>query len=172
MKQRKTWKNGLAALALAGVCLGTGAALAAGAGSAGDPLVSLSYLEQTVLPDLLRKTEEKAQARQNELTAKFNQLLAEHGGGGTPSATYTVVTLAPNQRMNLNLGCEVMLRVGSATAWAAENPALVDTTNGSNLDSGSTLVKNHLYMSTMTDHYIVAGGSTVKVLVRGGYSLV
>ena len=56
-------------------------------------------------------------------------------------------------------------------AGAAVNPALVDVTTGGNLNSGEGLVQNHLYMATMTDHYITAGGSTVKVLVRGGYSL-
>ena len=69
------------------------------------------------------------------------------------------------------LGAEVMLRVGSATAGAAVNPALVDTTTGENLNHGGALVQNHLYMATMTDHYITAGGSTVKVLVRGSYTL-
>ena len=64
-----------------------------------------------------------------------------------------------------------MLRVGSATAGAAVNPALVDTTTGENLNHGGALVQNHLYMATMTDHYITAGDSTVKVLVRGSFSL-
>ena len=45
--------------------------------------------------------------------------------------------------------------------------ALIDGT----LNDGGALAQNHLYMATMTDHYITAGGSTVKVLVRGGYSL-
>ena len=82
-----------------------------------------------------------------------------------------MVTLSVGQRMNLGLGAEVMLRVGSATAGAAVNPALVDTTTGENLNHGGALVQNHLYMATMTDHYITAGGSTVKVLVRGSFSL-
>ena len=64
------------------------------------------------------------------------------------------------------------LFVGCAgTAGAAENPALVDTTTGGNLNNGGALVQNHLYMATMSDHYITAGGSTVKVLVRGSYTL-
>ena len=34
---------------------------------------------------------------------------------------------------------------------------------------GGALVRNHLYLATMSDHYLVAGNSTVKVLARGGY---
>ena len=80
-----------------------------------------------------------------------------------------VVTLNPGQRMDLDIGCEVLLRVGSATAGAAVDPALVDVSAGGELYSGGALVRNHLYLATMSDHYLVAGNSTVKVLARGGY---
>lgn len=171
MKKPSSWKIRVGAFCLTAVCLGTGVALAAGAGGEGDPLVTLSYLNETVLPKLVQDTETKADQRQAELTEQFNQAVAQ-GGGGTASASYTVVTLNPGQRMNLDLGAEVMLRVGSAVAGAAVNPALVDITTGGNLNSGEGLAQNHLYLATMTDHYITAGGGTVKVLVRGGYSVV
>ena len=147
MKMNRAWKIRLGALCLTGLCLGTGAALAAG--DADDPLVTLSYLNETVLPKLL------------------SQVMAQ--GGGNASASYTVVTLSPGQRMDLDIGCEVLLRVGSATAGAAVDPALVDVSAGGELYSGGALVRNHLYLATMSDHYLVAGNSTVKVLARGGY---
>lgn len=147
MKMNRAWKIRLGALCLTGLCLGTGAALAAG--DADDPLVTLSYLNETVLPKLL------------------SQVMAQGGGGA--SASYTVVTLNPGQRMDLDIGCEVLLRVGSATAGAAVDPALVDVSAGGELYSGGALVRNHLYLATMSDHYLVAGNSTVKVLARGGY---
>ena len=168
MKKTGTWKIRLAAFCLAGTCLAAGA-VAWAAGDQSDPLVTLSYLTQTVLPDLVKSTQEKADAKSEELTQQFEQLAGQSGSGS--SASYQVVTLAAGQRMNLGLGAEVLLRVGSATAGAAENPALVDTTTGGNLNSGGALVQNHLYVATMTDHYITAGGSTVKVLVRGSFSL-
>ena len=171
MKKKSSWKICLGAFCLSALCLGTGVALAAGAGGESDPLVTLSYLNETVLPKLVQDTETKAAARQAELTTQLNQLIAQGGGSTGSSASYTVVTLSAGQRMNLDLGAEVMLRVGSATAGAVVNPALVDITSGGNLNSGEGLVQNHLYMATMTDHYITAGGSTVKVLVRGGYSI-
>ena len=159
MKMNRAWKIRLGALCLTGLCLGTGAALAAG--DADDPLVTLSYLNETVLPKLLSQTDEKALANQ------LSQVMAQGGGGA--SASYTVVTLNPGQRMDLDIGCEVLLRVGSATAGAAVDPALVDVSAGGELYSGGALVRNHLYLATMSDHYLVAGNSTVKVLARGGY---
>ena len=168
MKKKGTWKIRLAAFCLAGTCLAAGA-VALAAGDQSDPLVTLSYLTEKFLPDLEKSTQEKADAKSAELTKQFEQRAGQSGTGG--SASYQVVTLSAGQRMNLGLGAEVMLRVGSATAGAAVNPALVDTTSGGNLNSGGALVQNHLYMATMTDHYITAGGSTVKVLVRGSYTL-
>ena len=168
MKKTGTWKIRLAAFCLAGSCLAAGA-VALAAGDQNDPLVTLSYLTQKVLPDLEKSTQEKADAKSAELTKQFEQLAGQSGTGS--SASYQVVTLSAGQRMNLGLGAEVMLRVGSATAGAAVNPALVDTTTGGNLNHGGALVQNHLYMATMSDHYITAGSGTVKVMVRGSFSL-
>lgn len=170
MKKKNRWNIRLGAFCLTALCLGTGVALAAGAGSESDPLVTLSYLNETVLPKLVQDVQASADQRQAELTQQFNQI-AQGSSGGTGSASYTVVTLSAGQRLNLNLGAEVMLRVGSAAAGAAVNPALVDITTGGELNSGGALVQNHLYMATMTDHYITAGSGTVRVLVRGGYSV-
>ena len=52
MKQTHNWKIRVGAFCLTTLCLGTGVALAAGAGSESDPLVTLSYLNETVLPKL------------------------------------------------------------------------------------------------------------------------
>lgn len=131
MKMNRAWKIRLGALCLTGLCLGTGAALAAG--DADDPLVTLSYLNETVLPKLLSQTEEKAKVRQTELANQLSQVMAQ--GGGNASASYTVVTLSPGQRMDLDIGCEVLLRVGSATAGRC-GPALVDVSAGGELYSG------------------------------------
>ena len=169
MKKRNSWKIRAGAFCLTAVCLGTGAALAAEAGGEGDPLVTLSYLNETVLPKLVQDTEDRADQRQAELTAQFSQ--AVQGGGGGSGASYTVVTLNAGQRMDLDLGAEVLLRVGNAAAGAAENPALVDVTTGGSLNSGEGLVQNHLYMMTIEGRGVRATAATTKLLVRGGYQI-
>ena len=168
MKKTGTWKIRLAAFCLAGSCLAAGA-VALAAGDQNDPLVTLSYLTQKVLPDLEKSTQEKADAKSAELTKQFEELASQSGTGS--SASYQVVTLSAGQRMNLGLGAEVMLRVGSATAGAAENPALVDTTTGGNLNNGGALVQNHLYMMTIEGRGVRATAATTKLLVRGSYTI-
>ena len=176
-KQNQKWPIRIASVALAGICL-CGAALAAG--DQNDPLITLSYLTRTATPEILELVEEQAAEHQTELLEKFNAAIdgykgflqeAEKETESQHSATYTVVTLAKGQKLNLGVGCEVMLRVGSATVSAATSPALIDVSSGGSLNHGGALETNHLYMATIADRSITAAADTVKVLVRGEYTI-
>lgn len=168
--KKHSWKNLRAAvLTLLLVWLCAGAALAAGGGTQSDPLVTLSYLTQTVQPDILRQAEERAETRQKDMMTQFENRLSQIQGGTGGGATYTVVTLSAGQRLELEVGCEMMLRVGSATVNAATEPALIDMTTGGTLAGGGSLVQNHLYMATIPDRTLSAASGTVKLLMRGGY---
>ncbi len=161
------------AVVLTLICVATG--VAATAGGQDDPLITLSYVNETILPNIRKETETYAQEQKTQLAMEFGKLLESQGGqqpGQNQGSSYAVVTLSKGQTLHLELGSEVLLRVGSATAGAKENPALVDMTTGENLNNGGALVQNHLYLSTMTEHYVTAGSDVVKVLVRGGYTIV
>jgi len=100
----------------------------------------------------------------------MEQLLKSGSAAG--SDTYVLVTLSAGQTMALDVGCELMLRVGTATVNAATAPALIDVTTGGSINSGASLEKNHLYMATIADRTLTPTADTVKLLVRGGYSVV
>ena len=169
----KKWMIRLGAGALAAGCLVMGAALAAG--DQEDPLVTLSYLNQTAIPQIVEQVEDRTAQRQEELEESFrtqlNQYQQGNQGGETASAGYTLVTLAQGQVMHLEVGCEVLLRVGSASVQADSSPALIDLSAGGTADGGDALEKNHLYMSTIEGRTLTADAATVKVLVRGGYTV-
>ncbi len=168
----------LGVLALAVTLLGTAVALAAG-GDQTDPLVTLSYLNQTALPQIIQQVDEKTAARQKELETSFSKQIEQYkreagqpGSAGTgSSASYTLVTMTGGQTMTLDVGCEVLLRVGTMTVQASESPALIDMTSGGTVNSGTSLTKNHLYMSTIEGRTLSATAGTVKLLVRGGYTV-
>ena len=169
----KKWMIRLGAGALAAGCLVMGAALAAGDES--DPLVTLSYLNQTAIPQIVEQVEDRTAQRQEELEESFRTQLSQYQqggqGGGSASAGYTLVTLAQGQGMRLEVGCEVLLRVGSASVQADSSPALIDLSTGGTVNSGASLEKNHLYMSTIEGRTLTATAGTVKLLVRGGYTV-
>ena len=176
MKTSKRWTILVSALALTVLC--AGAALAAN-GDQSDPLVTLSYLNQTVIPDVVSQVDTKAATRQTELAknlsdqiAQYKQDIAAIGSGSGSNASYMLVTLTSGQTMALDVGCEVMLRVGAATVSAATSPALIDVSTGGTINSGAALTQNHLYMATIADRTIKPAAATVKLLVRGGYSIV
>ena len=70
-----------------------------------------------------------------------------------------------------DIGCEVMLRVGTATLAANTDPGLIDVSTGGTLNNGGALTANHLYMATIADRTVQATAATVKLLVRGEYTV-
>ena len=176
----------LLSLLLVSFTLFTLAAAAAGVGSADDPLVTLGYLNTTYLNSVLGKVDEKLASRNAALTdsltaqisADKQELAANYGftppvGGdeGTPD-TFVVVTMSKGQVLYGEIGCEVMLRVGSAACVTPSSPGLIDSTDASILNNGSALVKNHLYLMTIVERGVKATAATTKLLVRGGYTVI
>lgn len=180
MKKTKRWIALTSALALTGVLVGGSVAAN---GDANDPLVTLSYLDKVAIPSVVSQVENNMILRQNELTKNFSNQVSRYksemeaaigsggSGSGGQSASYTLVTLTKGQTMSLKVGCELMLRVGSATVNAGSGPALIDMTTGTDLQKGGALVKNHLYMATIPDRTLTPTADTVKLLVRGDYSV-
>ncbi len=144
--------------------------LAAEAGSSQDPLVTLSYLNDTFLGQIMDKVDEK-------IAQRNSQIVQQMGGGQAGSAgsvmasTFTVVTLSSGQVLTGDIGCEVMLRVGTASCVAPSTPGLIDESAGSTLSNGAALVQNHLYMMTVEGRGVKATAATTKLLVRGSYTV-
>ena len=150
-KNIKMW---LAVLIIVVLLAGVSVYAATSYGSKEDPLVAKSYLDSVVLPKL-----------EAELQSKIDSATGNAGD------SYSVVTLSNGQRIVGDVGCEIMLRIGSASVSAGDAPGLVDTTGGTTLNNGAGLSANHLYMVTIKGNGIVATADTVKVLVKGGYTI-
>ena len=155
MKNRKLIT--ILSIALAVVIIaGVSAYAATSFGTSSDPLITLSYLEKTLTPQLLE-----------QFGDEIETALSSNGG----TSTYTVVTLAKGQTLTGAVGCEIMLRIGTASVSASDSPGLVDTTDASSLNNGSALKTNHLYMVTIGGNGIKATAASVKVIVRGSYTI-
>ena len=182
MDKKKNRAITLGAAVLAGLCLLAGIALAAGEGSQNDPLITLSYLTQTATEDILDQVDQRARQHQQELAEVLDQAIEEYSQkmeaalgastGEQTAATYTVITLKKDQELKMEIGCEAMLRVGTAACVAPSAPGLIDTTSGETLNNGSALITNHLYMATIAGRSIKATAATTKVLVRGSFTIV
>lgn len=182
MDKRKKRGIAVGAAILVGVCLLAGIALAAGEGSRNDPLITLSYLTQDATADILNQVDERAVQHQKELeealdlaiqdySNKMDAALKSVEGGEQHSASYVVVTLKKDQQLKMEIGCEVMLRVGTAVCVSPASPGLINTTAGDTLNNGGALSTNHLYMATIAGRAVKATAATTKVLVRGSYTI-
>ena len=164
--KKDRWLLRAVVLVVLSAVLMTGVSLAAEAGPAGDPLVTLSYLNDTFFDEIMRRVDQK-------IADRTGQALPGGGGSGTSgaSASFVVVTLSEGQTLTGDIGCEVMLRVGSAVCVSPSSPGLIDETAGTTLAGGGALVQNHLYMMTIEGRGVRAGSGTTKVLARGSYTV-
>ncbi len=163
--KKNRWLLRMTVLLALSALLNVTVTMAAGtAGSSQDPLVTLSYLNDTFLNSVLQRVDQK-------IAARNSQLLGGQGGEGSAASNFTVVTLSSGQTLNGGLGCEVMLRVGTAVCVAPSAPGLIDETAAVTLNNGGALVQNHLYMMTIEGRGVRATAATTKLLVRGGYTI-
>lgn len=180
MKNRK-FAIRMGVVALTALCLTVGVVLASGAGTESDPLITLSYLDTTATPAILEQVEGKVDAYEQQLADALNAAIQDYARqmdealakqeDQQHNASYAVVTLKKDQVLNMDIGCEVMLRIGTAVCVAPSNPGLINTTEGTTLNNEKALVTNHLYMATITGRAVRATANTTKVLVRGGYTI-
>ncbi|MCB6899110.1 hypothetical protein LI036_03120 [bacterium 210917-DFI.7.65] len=140
---KKKWIVRAACVAAVCALTVTGVAAAGSAGTSEDPLITYSYLNDTFK----------------------KEVLSEANGG------FVLVTLSSGQTLKGEVGTEVMLRVGTASCAASSAPGLIDTTTAGVIDHGAALTKNHLYMMTIEDRGVKATAATVKMLVRGSYTI-
>ncbi len=181
--KKKKWRTGACVL-LVGLVLTAFVAIASEVGSQGDPLVTLSYLQETFLTQILNNVDEKLAVRseilteqmRNQISSAKRDILDEMGSSyqdedGSMAVSFTTVTLTAGQILYGDMGCEVLLRSGSAVCISDGKsvPGLVDTTDGTSINDGSALLQNHLYM--MTDQRGVQAQEDILLLVRGAYHI-
>ena len=160
MKKDRWLLRAIVLLALSAGLMTT--ALAAEAGSSGDPLVTLSYLNDTFFSQIMQRVDQKIAERTGQ---------ALPGGSASSASSFVVVPLSGGQTLTGGIGCEVMLRVGTAVCVAPSDPGLIDETTAATLADGGALVQNHLYMMTIEGRGVRATAGTTKVLARGSYTV-
>lgn len=93
--------------------------------------------------------------------------------GVTPpssSETFVLVTLNSNQKLVGQVGCEIMMRSGSATCNAASGTGLIDVPSRTELANGAALQQNTLYMIAANGGGFTATANST-FLVRGNYEI-
>lgn len=114
---------------------------AAEPGSAEDPLISKSYVDTNIIPYV-------------------NQV-----------SSFSVVNLKAGQLLIGNAGCEIILRMGTATVIATEKGGLCDVTLGGDWPDGSPVPANHNLIVPVSDGRGVKADTDIILMVKGTYTL-
>lgn len=155
MKFRRT----IVVLGIAGAMLFSGLAYSE-PGTAEDPLISLSYLE------------EKLDEIKDYIDSKIKETSTSPGTGTSIDAGLVVVELFNGQLLIGEAGSEIILRSGSATAVTSPLGGLSDVTSGVDIGEGKSIPPNHLLIIPRSDgRGIFVTKNSTFVMVRGGYTI-
>lgn len=134
---------------------------AAGAepGTAGDPVVSQSYVDSKV----------------NDLTNQINALKQQipQGTSGQPQAAkfQVIGPVAAGKKIIAGESTEIVLRGGSATAISSQYGGVADLITGTDLQTGTKVPLNHLLLVPRDDGRGITITSEAWVLIRGSYTI-
>ena len=149
----KKWHVIVLLLAVAVLAGGLGAYAAGTAGTQGDPLISMSYLDDVLAPSIRSAYPSRIESEARELEESVQNSLADAAGA------FEAVSLAEGEGTPCPAGTQLLFRSGTAAATAA----LTDLTTGETLAAGSALASNHLYLAT-DDCELIA--STASALMK------
>ena len=165
--KKSRWLARVAVILVLSSLLSMTVTVASGVGTNNDPLVTLSYVKETFTKDILKQVDEKIAERNSQIAKQVGQ----SGGGEQNAAEFAVVTLSNGQTLVGDIGCEVLLRVGTAVCVSPSAPGLIDESSASVLNNSGALAQNHLYMMTIEGRGVKATASTTKLMVRGSYTI-
>lgn len=152
----------LAGILILAVGVGVGAYAASAFGTQSDPLISKSYLDDVLTPQLQADFESQIDESTQQLEQEIN------GVESSISGNFSTVTLTAGQVLEGSVGCEIVLRLGSAAAYGTTG--LTDLTSGAVVSNGSSVTANHLCVVSAANEGVKASGS-VTLLVRGTFSI-
>ena len=172
--------------------------IAAEYGSQSDPLVTLSYIEQVLLPqaqkdvdqqveDSMEDFEDLLNAKNKDIQKYIDKKLRSFASGdvdealveeiaalileeGEPSSVSNAPWAVITVPAGATVVCEPGVQAVLRSGQASSTAVLVDLSNGEDLTAGKALALNHMYVTDASgEGFFTAQGCTV--LISGGYTV-
>lgn len=170
--------------------------IAAEYGSQSDPLITLSYIEEVLLPDTKEEVDEQIQEalkdyedllgdQTKDVEKYIDKKLRSFAAGDVDDALIAEIATAIVQQMDASIpanapwavvdvpagytvACEAGVQVILRSGQASCDGALVDLSDGETLTSGN-LTANHLYTADAQGRTLTSQGCTL--LIAGSYTV-
>lgn len=91
------------------------------------------------------------------------------GSSAQTAPVFDVLRFKSGQTVIVEIGTEILWRIGTATCVSPGTPGLIDLSVGGDLPAGSQLQQNHLYVATVADRGFKATSDCV-ILIKGPYT--
>ena len=127
-------------------------------GDGNDPRVTLSYINDTVIPSLKEYVDSKIASAPQTPTGS--------------SSSYNLVNVKAGQKIIGSEGTEFVLRMGSGTIVATANGGVADLTDGTDLADGSPIPANHNLLSPKNDSRGLHMSTDGILLIKGTYTVI
>jgi hypothetical protein len=136
-------------------------------GTTDDPLISLSYLNDVVVPQITQALEGKLTqvATDTAKAAVATQVIQQSG------TSFVAVQVFAGQTLAGKDGTEMILRSGNASAVCPGDVGLVDATEGLDLTANKAIVFNHVYIIPRSDGRGIKMTTDGYVMIKGGYDI-
>ena len=131
------------------------------AGDSNDPLITLSYITDVLLPDIDSRINTKIEA-------------VSGGTASQPageSQSFVLVNVDAGSKLIGHAGTELVLRSGTGTIIAGTQGGVADLTAGMDLINGNEVPKNHLLLIPRSDMRGIAFSTNGIVMVKGSYEI-
>lgn len=134
----------------------TAIAIAANPGTQEDPLISKSYVESILKPELYAYIDAKSAS-----------------GSATEPASFVVVNVGAGKTVIGDAGTEMILRMGKGTIVGSARGGLADVTQGGDLGSGTPIPANHMLIVPLSDGrgVRISAETDAILMIKGGYSI-
>lgn len=160
-------------------------AIAAEYGSKEDPLVSLSYIQEVLMPQTLENVDTIVSQRTEEYIKDLDSKMLEFQDEfdmvvsndqfvdkvatkiSESANTAQLVTMSSGQVFELALGTEILVREG---VLALNSNGFINTTAGTAVNSSDSTIVNNLYLTVENSQTVTASAQS-KVIIIGAYTI-
>ncbi len=135
-------------------------------GDSSDPLVTLSYITETLMPEINSHIDQR-------ITQKIDMALASYTPPAKTEAnnSFILVNVKKNQTIIGEEGTEFVVRGGSGIIVATSSGGIADLSAGMDLPDGTAFPPNHLLLVPRNDSRGIRFNTDGIVLIKGNYTV-
>ena len=127
-------------------------------GTDSDPLISLSYVKDVLMPELKAYIDEK-----------IAEIVPKSESGNSSSSVFEIINLKAGEKIICDKSCEMILRMGAGTIISTEKGGIADATAGCDLANGAPIPSNHLLIVPLDDGRGISMETDGIVMIKGTY---